>query len=580
MKLLKLNIQLFGTGVSATASTTVTSPAGNKATLTAYFEENSINVQNNQSNITCTASFKMTSGSFAQYSTPKLEIYWHDNYTNSDILVSSLGVTSCNSGETKTTSGTKDITHKADGTLSGYAIAKWVYDGGGAYAPASGSVSTANTALSTIPRATPTPSINAYVGEGYAIILNPASTSFRHTIRYSIGTITDQLIATNVSDNCIWNVPTSLYQQIGPNNRLLSGLITVETYSGSTFIGTTSNTFTALTKESLAKPNVSITSIVDQNSTTTALTGNSSKIVLNASNVRVTFNTTSSSSATISQANIKVNGVTATSYNTSTGVGYCDINKPSSSTFTVTVTDSRSYVNSSQQTPTYVNYIPLSISNASVARTVAVTENKATLSVNGNYTSVNFGSQSNALTLQYKIGSGSWTSLTPTITDNTYSKTQTLTNLLYTSSYTIYVKVTDKVNTSGITSTLTLKRGVPVWWADGENFYVEVNFVNRSQESRKKNFEDFDLNAIDVIKKGKIYKFNYDVEQDGMGKHYGFVIPDKGGKFITPKEVLNEKGDSVEYYAMMSILWEAMKQMINKNEELEKEIKALKESDK
>jgi len=578
MKLLKLNIQLFG--ASATNSTTLTTTTGNRATLTASFTENSTSTENNTSNVTCTATFKMTSGSFSGYSTPKLEIYWHDDYTNSDILFATINVTACSSGQTKTATATNDVTHKADGTLNGYAIAKWVWSKTGTYAPNGGQISTDNTALTTIPRATNVPTVDGYVGIAYNITLNPASASFTHTLRYTLGSLSNQTIASNVGSSYSWTMPTTFYAQIGASAKSKTGTLYVDTYSGNTLIGTTSASFTARTSEALAKPTVSITNIVDRNDATIALTGNSSKIVLNASNVRVTFNTLSSSNATISRTNIKVNGVTADSYNTSTGVGYCDINKPTTGTFTVTVTDSRGYSNSATQTPTYINYTPLSISSATVKRTTAVTENKATLTVKGNYTSVNFGSTSNALTLTYKIGSGSEVALTPTISGGQYTKTQTLTGLYYTQSYTIKVIAKDKINTTGITSTLTLKRGTPIFWCDGESFNVEVTFNDRSIQSRKKNFEDFDLDAIEVVKSGNIYKFNYDVESDDMKKHYGFVIPDKGGKFIVPKEVLSRDNTSVELYSMASILWEAMKQMIDKNEKLEEEIKSLKESEK
>ena len=574
MKLLKLNIQLFA---SATKSTTLNASSGNYATLTASFTENSTSTANNTSNITCKASFTMQSGYYSQMATSYLRVYWHDDKTNVDTLKATTEVTGINRYETKEATATFNVEHKTDGTLSGYAKAVWEKGGSSSLVPNSGNVSTDNTTLTNIPRATNTPSVTASVGVAYTITLNPSSSTFTHRLRYTFGSLTNQTIATNVTNSYTWTMPNSFYGQIGATATKKTGTLYVDTYSGSTLIGTTSNTFTATVSASVAKPSVTISSVSDVNSVTTNLTGNNSKIVLNASTARVTFSVSSPSQANITK--IVVNGKTLSSTSATT----YDVSKPTSRSFVVTATDSRGMSNSytyNVSTSNIINYTPLSVANATVKRTSDVTSNRATLKVSGNYTTVNFGSTSNALTLQYKVGSGSWTSLTPTISGTTYSNTTTLTNLAYTNSYTIYIKVTDKVNTTGITSTITLKRGTPIFWCDGESFNVEVTFNNRSLESRKKNFEDFDLNAVEVVKNGNIYKFNYDVEKDTDMKHYGFVIPDKGGNFKVPEEVLSQDKSSVELYAMCSILWEAMKEMINKNEQLENEIKTLKESEK
>lgn len=576
-KLLKLNIQLFA---SASNSATVYAPASSQYpyVISVNFNETGTNVSNNTSQISISGSLY---GKNINYeggtNDTKLSIYWIDNNENSGgTLVATLAVPNTTLGGTYTVSGSISPSHKADGTLNGYARVIFNKATGNSYIPPTTTVDTANTVLTTIPRATATPSVNANVGVPYTITLNPASNTFKHTIRYTLGSLTNQTIATNVTNSYTWTMPNSFYAQIGTTATSKTGTLYVDTYSGSSLVGTTSATFTANTIESQARPNVTISSVVDTNSTTTALTGSSSKIVLNASTAKVTYSVSSPSSANITK--ITVNGTSVSTSSTNYSV-----TKPSSGTFTVVATDSRGYTRTATYTVAsgnIVNYVPLSITSANVKRTADVTSNRATLTINGNYSGVNFGTTSNTLTLQYKEGSGSWTNLTPTISDTTYSNTTNLTNVDYTQTYTYQIKVTDKVNTSGITSTITLKRGTPIFWCDGESFNVEVTFNNRSLESRKKNFEDFDLNAIDVVKNGNIYKFNYDVEKDTDMKHYGFVIPDKGGKFIVPEEVLSQDKSSVELYAMSSILWEAMKEMIRKNEQLEKEIKNLKESEK
>ena len=91
-KRLKLNIQLFGASASASAS--LTSSGGNKATLSVSFTENSTNITANTSNISCSASITMNTGSFSGISSPMLYLYWHDNHNNTDSLIASKNVTS------------------------------------------------------------------------------------------------------------------------------------------------------------------------------------------------------------------------------------------------------------------------------------------------------------------------------------------------------------------------------------------------------------------------------------------------------------------------------------------------------
>jgi hypothetical protein len=183
---LKLNIQLFG--ASASNSTTLTAASGNKGTLSVSLVENSIDTSTNKSNITVTATFKMTSGSYASYNTPRVEIWWYDNngyttitrkaYTNAGSLSRNQSVTA---------TATFDVTHKSDGTLSGYARANWVWDNGG-YCPPSGNVATASTALTTILRGiTEISNITcstSYVDGTFTVTANPQASGKYYKIEW------------------------------------------------------------------------------------------------------------------------------------------------------------------------------------------------------------------------------------------------------------------------------------------------------------------------------------------------------------------------------------------------------------
>lgn len=220
-----------------------------RCVLTAYFNENSTSTANNTSNITVRASLYTPSASWDNGSgrDDHLRIYWHDNRENYDRLVATWSGSYVGVGATITAEGTIDVTHKDDGTLSGYAYATWSRDGGNTYyAPASGGVSTDWTSLTTIARASQ-PSINTYpnnspdfdIGDTITIHMNRKSNSFTHTVTFNYGN-TSVEVATGVTDSCTFDTSTianDLYALI-PNDNVYSNTISVQTYNGSTLIGT------------------------------------------------------------------------------------------------------------------------------------------------------------------------------------------------------------------------------------------------------------------------------------------------------------------------------------------------------
>lgn len=100
--------------------------------------------------------------------------------------------------------------------------------------------------LPTIPRASTASfvggsSFNA--GSAVQINTNRASSSFTHTIDYSIGSIKNSVIASGVGASTSWTPPMSLIEQF-KNAASGAGTIRTRTYSGSTLIGTTTTNFT------------------------------------------------------------------------------------------------------------------------------------------------------------------------------------------------------------------------------------------------------------------------------------------------------------------------------------------------
>lgn len=99
------------------------------------------------------------------------------------------------------------------------------------------------------------------------------------------------------------------------------------------------------------------------------------------------------------------------------------------------------------------------------------------------------------------------------------------------------------------------------------------NITQTSLESIKKNIKESNINALELIKRAKIYEYNLKAEKDEDKKHIGFVI---GDKYETPKEVISQSGEGIDTYTMTSIMWKSIQEQQKIIEDLQKEIKLLK----
>ena len=99
--------------------------------------------------------------------------------------------------------------------------------------------------------------------------------------------------------------------------------------------------------------------------------------------------------------------------------------------------------------------------------------------------------------------------------------------------------------------------------------------INQSSlESKKKNFKKLE-NAIDIIKQVDIYKYNFKSEKDTDKKHIGFVI---GDNYKYSKELTSKNNDGADIYSLASCCLQAIKEQQKIIENLQNEIKELKES--
>ena len=434
-----------------------------KLTLT----ENSTNQTNNTSSVSYTLKLYSGGWDFSQYkighsislagktvsSVERANANQYSISTNSSITIAS---------------GTTTISHNSDGSKN-MSVSFSIDMAKDSWTPGAISVSGKSMTLTSIPRASTVSCSTANIGSNATITINRASSSFTHTLSYTFGSLDGTIVTKTNKTSVSWAIPTSFYARI-PNSKSGTGTITCDTYNGSTKIGTKTCTFTAKVSESASKPMLSPT-VVDNNSTTIALTGDNTKFIKYCSNAAVTTGAEARNSATL-----KSQKITCGSKSISSESG--TINKVESGSFTFSATDSRGYTTSQTVTKTLINYVKLTCSmNASAASTSGVAE----LKISGNYWDGNFGVTNNTLTVQYRYKEqdgtySNWTNSSASVdkSNNTYSTTVTISGLNYLNAYIFQSRAIDKLAT--VESTEQTRKTVPVFDWGKNDFKVNGDF--------------------------------------------------------------------------------------------------------
>lgn len=139
--------------------------------------------------------------------------------------------------------------------------------------------------LSAIPRASSVIVGVGTIGSPIGITINRQSPSFKHTIRYAWGNKRGT-IANNVDTSASWNIPLDFANDI-PSTTSGIGTIYVDTYSGSTKMGTQQVSFVATLPDNI-KPTFSGVTLTDTNTTAKSiLTGNNFLQII--SDIQVNF---------------------------------------------------------------------------------------------------------------------------------------------------------------------------------------------------------------------------------------------------------------------------------------------------
>ena len=442
----------------------------NGFTLTLTLVENSTDIVSNTSSISYTLTLKSGAWDFSQYGLGAKIIFGGVVVASRDRDKDPQVSLPANSS-LKILNGTTTIAHNTDGSKK-LSVAFSIDMAKAPYTPGPINVTGKSMTLTPIPRASTIGATDANIGATSMIAVNRKSSGYTHSIAYKFGTLSGYITESGgvstaeskfTNTSIAFTVPTSFYSQI-PNAKTGTCTLTIRTYSDTTQIGDTQTcTFTATAAEADCKPTVSGV-VVDSNDITKPLTGDESKLIRYYSTALCTITATAKNSATISSKTI---GGTAVSGTTSS------IPNVESGNVVFEAKDSRGYSASDTVNATMVPYVKLT--NNAIGGRTDPTSGNATLTIKGNYYNGSFGAIDNILEIKYRIGDGEYVMIAPTVNDNTYSASASLTGLDYTQAYNVEIVATDKL--ASVSQTVTIGKGIPVFdWGEGSmNIHVPLS---------------------------------------------------------------------------------------------------------
>lgn len=208
-------------------------------TMSVSWSEGSTNIANNTTVISASGSFAGANISFESWQTYYLRLYWHDNNNNTDTLfATSAGFTSAGqSYGSRSVSGKITVTHKSDGSLSGYVRLRFDAPGtSGGWSPGTTDLSTQWTACTTIARASSISVSGSQLGSGVSVTIDRKSNSFTHKVEYKFVESAWTTASSNAATSCSFTPPVSLATQI-PSAESGALTVRVTTFNGSTQIG-------------------------------------------------------------------------------------------------------------------------------------------------------------------------------------------------------------------------------------------------------------------------------------------------------------------------------------------------------
>lgn len=327
-----------------------------KYTLSVSWSESETNIANNTTKISANGSLSASNVGFdAMYDSYAchLKLYWHDNNNNTDTLfATSSAFTTCGMGYgTRSVSGSITVTHKSDGSLSGYV--KVYFEApttSGGWSPSSSSCSTGWTTCTTIARASSISGLSGnQLNSGVSVTIDRKSSSFTHKVEYKFVNSGWTTVSSNAATSCSFTPPLSLASQI-PS--AVSGALTVRvtTYNGSTQIGSSVTKSINLSVPSTVVPSLSGLSATRIDNDVPSSWG---IYVKGISQVKITASGASGSyGSTITGYSISGPGLYTNSSSGTSG----QLTSTGTQTYTCTVTDSRGRTASKSVSITVVDY--------------------------------------------------------------------------------------------------------------------------------------------------------------------------------------------------------------------------------
>ena len=345
---------------------------------------------------------------------------------------------------------TTTVSHNPDGAGSCYLYA--LINGPGATTMEGTNVSgSATVTLDRIPRYASVKSVSDFTDEANPVIIysNPAGTVVSSLqVCISLDGVTAKTSYKDVPKTgteytlSLTEAERNSLRAAAPNSNTLQVYFLLKTVLGS---GSNVDVQSAKMQVVNANP-VVLSAVVDTNSNTTALTGDSSILVAGHSTARVTIDATAQKYATIKSKKV----AHGTAVLTDDGI-LSVTNNP----IKITVTDSRGNETVKTAANTIVPYInPTCL----IGNHVPEADGSFALEITGLFYNGSIGKTANTLTIQYrcKAAGGSYSSWATmesvSKSGNSYTATANLTGLDYQTVYTFQARAIDRLNTSGVYS--------------------------------------------------------------------------------------------------------------------------------
>jgi hypothetical protein len=311
-----------------------------------------------------------------------------------------------------------------------------------------------------------------------------------------------------------WAVPASVGNEF-PNDTqgtvTLTLILVYQTEAGYEEISANC-TFTAKVNPTTSAPTISVPRVKDTNAKTVALTGDSSKIVLNASAAQIAYDVGVKNGATIAHQVVDVGGIPS---NSNPATFY----SMPAATFKVYVRDSRNFATS-------INYtIPAERVIEYVKLTCNPTDNMPNTSgvmqaaCSGNYFNGSFGAADNTLKVEYcymeATGSAyvGWTEMSVSVSGNTYRANATISGLDYQKEYVFQYRVTDAIGVKYSAEASTRSKPVYHW--------SKTDFVHETPVDFRAGIRANGVESDIIVEQGTSGMWTYRKWNSGLAECWG-----------------------------------------------------------